>query len=280
MIIWLASYPKSGNTWLRMFLKSYYQKPGTKFNLEKTVHDDFKTHSGFPDLNALKHLKVDYSKFSDIVRNWETLQDYINLNGRTNFLKTHNSMCTVGPYKFTTSKNTKGGIYLVRDTRDVLVSYSNHTGYDHETTFKHMCNSDNYESTSTEIKDKIFYRSLLGSWANHYNSWKSFKSAKILIIKYEDMIADTYSTFKKIIRYLGEIDDLKLDEGKLNDAIKQTEFKELQKLEKKQGFSEKGAGSLFFRKGKAGSWKDELSSNLIERVEKIFSKEMIELGYL
>ena len=68
------------------------------------------------------------------------------------------------------------------------------------------------------------------------------------------MIADTYNTFKKIIRYLGEIDDLKLDEEKLNDAIKQTEFKELQKLEKKQG--------------------------LIERVEKIFSKEMIELGYL
>ena len=51
MIIWLASYPKSGNTWLRMFLKSYYQKPGTKFGLERSVLDDFKTHSGFPDLN-------------------------------------------------------------------------------------------------------------------------------------------------------------------------------------------------------------------------------------
>ena len=280
MIIWLASYPKSGNTWLRMFLKSYYQKPGTKFGLERSVLDDFKTHSGFPDLNLLKHLKIDYNKFPEIVRNWETIQDYINLNKRTNFLKTHNSMCTIGPYKFTTNRNTKGGIYLIRDPRDVLISYSNHTGYDHETTFKFMCSSDNYESPRTGIKNNTFYKTLLGSWADHYNSWKSYKSSKILIIKYEDMISDSYNTFKKIINYIGQIDDLKLDEEKLNKAIKQTEFKKLQKLEKKDGFSEKGVGELFFRKGKAGSWKSELSEDLIKKVEKVFYKEMKELGYI
>ena len=280
MIIWLASYPKSGNTWLRMFLKSYYQKPGTKFGLEKSALDDFKTHGGFPDLNLLKRLKINYNKFPEIVRNWETMQDYINLNKRTNFVKTHNSMCTVGPYKFTTNRNTKGGIYLIRDPRDVLVSYSNHTGYDYEKTFKSMCSSDNYETPNTGIKNNKFHKALLGSWSDHYNSWKSYKSSKILIIKYEDMISDSYSSFRKIINYLSQIDDLKLDEGKLNNAIKQTEFKELQKLEKKEGFSEKGVGELFFKRGKVGSWKNELSTNLTNQIEKIFYKEMVELGYI
>ena len=137
MIIWLASYPKSGNTWLRMFLKSYFQKPGTKFVLNKDVLDNFRSH-GFPDLEILKHLKINFKKFEEIARNWETMQDYINLNNKTNFLKTHNSMCTVGPYKFTTHKNTKGGIYLIRDPRDVLISYSSHLGKSYEDTFKIM----------------------------------------------------------------------------------------------------------------------------------------------
>ena len=280
MIIWLASYPKSGNTWLRMFLKSYFQKPGTEFRLEDTILDDFKTHGSFPDLNMLKHLKVDFNIFTEIVKNWETLQDYINLNNKTNFVKTHNSMCTIGPYKFTNNRNTKGGIYLVRDPRDVLVSYSNHTGYDYETTFKHMCSSSNYETTKDGIKDKTFDKALMGSWSDHYNSWKRYKSSKILVIKYEDMIDNTYNTFKKIINYLNEIDDLKINEEKLSNAIKQTKFDKLQKIEKEKGFSEKKGGELFFRKGQSGSWKNELSTNLIDKVEKVFYKEMKELGYI
>ena len=279
MIIWLASYPKSGNTWLRMFLKSYYQKQDFKFGLETSILDDFKTH-GFPDWKVLKHLKIDFNKFSEIVKNWEALQDYINLNNRTNFVKTHNSMCTVGPYKFTTNRNTKGGIYLVRDPRDVLISYSNHVECDYEKTFKHMSTSDNYEAPYTGIGNKTYHKALMGSWADHYNSWKNYKSSKILMIKYEDMVSNSYITFKKIINYLNEIDDLKIDEEKLNKALKQTEFKELQKIEKESGFSEKAKGGYFFRKGKIGSWKDELSLDLIKKLEKTFYKEMVELGYL
>ena len=273
MIIWLASYPKSGNTWLRMFLKSYYQKSKSEFKLEDTVYDDFQS-KGFPSLSILKHFNIDYYKFSEIVKNWELMQDYINLNNRINFVKTHNSMCTIGPYKFTSKKNTVGGIYLVRDPRDVLVSYSHHVGLNYETAFKHMSSSDNYESTETH---KI---SLLGSWADHYNSWKNYKSNKVLIIKYEDMVSDEFNTFYKIINYLNQIADTEINEDKLREALKKTKFDELQKMEKKQGFIEKGKGKLFFRKGKTGSWKDELSVNLIKKVEKAFYKEMIELGYL
>ena len=78
MIIWLAKYTKSGNTWLLMFLKSYFLKPGEKFGLENSRLDNFKAQ-GFPDQEILDHLRVDYNKFEEIVKNWEAMQDYINL---------------------------------------------------------------------------------------------------------------------------------------------------------------------------------------------------------
>tara|TARA_B100001057_G_scaffold426254_1_gene450208 strand:+ start:266 stop:1102 length:837 start_codon:yes stop_codon:yes gene_type:complete len=278
MIIWLASYPKSGNTWLRMFLKSYFQKSGAEFGLENKILDDFKSH-GFPDLKMLRHLKINFNKFQEIAKNWETLQDYINLNNKTNFLKTHSSMCTVGPHKFTTHRNTKGGIYLVRDPRDVLVSYSNHLGFDYDATLEIMSLSNSFETPPLE-EGKSFKKTLLGSWADNYNSWKSYKSSKILIIKYEDMVLDSFNTFKKILNYLYETDDVKVNEEKLIAALKQTDFKELQKMEKKHGFRERLKSDLFFRKGKTGEWNKELPKDLIKKIEKLFHKEMVELGYL
>ncbi len=277
MIIWLASYPKSGNTWLRMFLKSYFLKSNEKFSLESSILDSFKSQ-GFPDQFTLDHLKVDYNKFGEIVKNWEAMQDYINLNNKTNFIKTHHAMCKIGQYTFTSSKNTKGGIYMVRDPRDVLVSLSHHMGLDYEKTLEHLTSTYNYEYPSSG--NKFYKKSLMGTWANHYKSWKSYKSSKILIIKYEDMVLNELNTFTNVINYLGEIDQTEFDNEKLKKALKQTQFKELQKMEKAEGFLEKGKGELFFREGKIGTWKGEVSSKIINKIEKLFKNEMEELGYL
>ena len=111
-------------------------------------------------------------------------------------------------------------------------------------------------------------------------SWKNFKSCKILIIKYEDMVLNELNTFTKVINYLSEIDKIEFNSNKLEKALKQTQFKELQKLEKTEGFEEKGKSEFFFRKGKIGGWKNEVSSSLINKIEKLFKNEMEELGYL
>lgn len=277
MIIWLASYPKSGNTWMRMFLKSYFMKPDEKFTLEGSILDSFKPQ-GFPDQKLLDHLKVDYYKFEEIVKNWETMQDYINLNKITNFVKTHSAMCTVGSYKFTSLRNTKGGVYMVRDPRDVIVSLSDHMGLDYEQTYHHISSSHSFEYPLSG--DRRYEKSLMGTWSDHYKSWKNYKSCKILIIKYEDMVSNEINTFKKVINYLKEIDDIEFDNDKFTKALKQTQFKELQELEKAEGFSEKGKGELFFRKGKVGTWQDEVPSKIINKIEKLFKNEMEELGYL
>ena len=277
MIIWLASYPKSGNTWMRMFLKSYFMESNEKLNLEGSILDNFKPQ-GFPDQLLLDRLKVDYFKFEEIVKNWETMQDYINLNNITNFVKTHNAMCTIGQYQFTTNRNTKGAIYIVRDPRDVLISLSHHMGLNYEKTYENLSSSFYFEYPLSG--DKRYRKTLIGTWSDHYKSWKNYKSCKTLIVKYEDMLLDKFNTFEKIINYLKEVDGTKLNEEKLRKAIKQTQFEELQKIEKAEGFSEKGKGELFFRSGKNGEWKKELPTNLIKKIETLFNKEMIELGYL
>ena len=136
MIIWLASYPKSGNTWLRSFLTNYLNKRTSNFDFK--LLDQIKR---FPRQELYDQLKVNFNKFSDIVSNWINMQEFINLKGEFTYLKTHNAMCTINNYPFTNSKNTIGVIYLVRDPRDVVLSYANHLNKNVESTFNIMKNS-------------------------------------------------------------------------------------------------------------------------------------------
>tara|TARA_B100001559_G_C16051186_1_gene417027 strand:- start:4 stop:429 length:426 start_codon:yes stop_codon:yes gene_type:complete len=141
-----------------------------------------------------------------------------------------------------------------------------------------MSSSYNFETSLSG--NKSYKKTLMGKWSDHYKSWKNYKSCKILIIKYEDMILNELNTFTKIINYLNEIDKTEFNNDKLKKAIKQTQFKELQKIERAEGFLEKGKGELFFRKGKIGGWKGEVSSKIINKIENLFKNEMEELGYL
>ena len=104
MIVWLASYPKSGNTWMWLFIKSYFNPPKKKFSLNYHK-DDPVMLKPFPDEGMFDELKINYESFFDLSKNWINLQSLINLNNKTNYLKTHNSMCTINNYKFTISLN-------------------------------------------------------------------------------------------------------------------------------------------------------------------------------
>tara|TARA_Y100001958_G_C21227483_1_gene552923 strand:- start:250 stop:1083 length:834 start_codon:yes stop_codon:yes gene_type:complete len=277
MIIWISSYPKSGNTWVRYFLKSYFEPFDKKLTLKSTKLDDFYTLN-FPNLPLLKELNIDYSNFANIIKNWIPMQSFINLNNRTNFCKTHNAMCTINNYPFTNKENTLGAIYIVRDPRDVVLSYANHLQLSHEETVERMFDSKNGEFQPGEKGE--YNSTLTGSWSDNYNSWKSYKSSKILIIKYEDLIDNSFIYFSKIIKYLSEISEVEYDEKKINQSIEKTAFDKLRSLEEKEGFEEKGLGKYFFRSGKKGSWRSQLDVNLSRKIRSRFKKEMDELNYI
>ena len=170
-------------------------------------------------------------------------------NNKINFLKTHNTLCTINGHDFTNSSNSLGVIYIIRDPRDIVVSYSHHLNLSYEETFLKMIDSRAVEKT-IDLKDRV----LLGTWSNHYNVWKHFPIKKILI-KYEDLINDAYLNFKKIISYLNELYDLPIKEDGIVKSIKNVHFDNLKKLEKAEGFNENPNINLnknFFRKGRVG----------------------------
>ena len=267
MIIWIASYPKSGNTWVRLFLKSYF-----------SFKDDNYISKGFPIESHFGQLKIDYTNFEEIIKNWEVMQSYINLKTQTNYLKTHNALCTINNFKFTDKNNTLGAIYLVRDPRDVIVSYAHHLGQAHGEVLKGMLDTSNGEFGKTGGKE--YRRSIMGRWSDNYNSWKLFKDRNVLIVKYEDLVKNRESEFLRILNYLNKIDGIKVDKEKLNRSIDEASFDKLSKREKECGFKEASEHGVFFRKGIVGDWKNNLDDTIVRTLEKEFETEMKELNYI
>ncbi len=278
MIIWLASYPKSGNTWLRMFLRAYFLSEDKKFSINDEGEAEYEAKT-FPNTKMLKENKINYHKFEEIVKNWLKLQTFINLNNKINFLKTHNGNFNINGFPFTNSMNTAGGIYIVRDPRDVVLSLSNHFNISHEQAVNNMQNMQHYEFYEVNLS-KGYKRTIMGNWSSNYNSWRYYKGRNIHLVKYEDMIKEPVNTFYKILKYINLFKTLDLDERKIKKAIEITSFKNLSKMENEKGFKELGSGSNFFRKGKIGDWQESLEPKLVKEIEKSFKKEMKELGYI
>ena len=178
MIIWLASYPKSGNTLLRSILATYFFSDDGNFNFNHLYKI-----GQFPSLNIFLKLGLDISNENNIFKNYIRAQsEVINSDKSLKFLKTHSSFVKINNCNFTDHKNTAGAIYVVRDPRNVVTSLSHHMGIDEDKAVNIMLNN-NEIIQKTDKTTKTF----LGSWKFHYNSWKNLNN-KMMLIKYEDLI--------------------------------------------------------------------------------------------
>ena len=273
MIIWLASYPKSGNTWVRSFLASYiYAKKKFEFK-------DLANIETFPSSKQISFIRKKFGdyKFIDLASYWNFFQTEVNKTNNINFLKTHNALVTIKNFAFTNITNSFGLIYIIRDPRDIVVSYSHHLNLNYEETFQIIKNMNTMEKT-----DDLLGRTLLSNWSNHYNSWKGFPLKK-LFIKYEDLVLKPLETFSEIIKYLNDLYGLPINNEKIKSSIENVKFTRLKSLEAEKGFNEnpnQTSNKFFFREGKIDQWKKLLSDDLIKKIEREFQKEMIENNYL
>ena len=280
MIIWLASYPKSGNTLIRSMLAAYFFSTDGKFNFE--LLDNIKQ---FPDNSVLTKLGVDVSNEKEVVKNYIFAQEEINRrDGKTiRFLKTHSGLNNIDGYSFTNYKNTLGAIYIVRDPRKILKSYANHSEITLEEAQKRILNLGTIGGKSNPINQTVIHS---GSWASNYNSWKEFKKKnRYLLVKYEDLINDPEKNFISVLEFIHNISNasLKIDKKKLENVLKTTTFEYLQNLEKKGNFKEATTLSKkvdFFKYGPKNDGKKNIPQHLRDNLEKKLNKEMIELGYL
>ena len=279
MIIWLASYPKSGNTWVRSFLSAYYYSNDGKF--------DFKLLEKIKQFPSKDFLSQELRSVDDAAESWLTAQKKINEQNEFCFLKTHN---IYGAYKgknFTTPDFTLGAIYIVRDPRNVLTSLMNHYSLTEDDALK-MINSIYRNLIDENNYDDYSSYSFISSWANNYNSWKMSKNIDKLIIKYEDLENKENETFLKILNFTNKLlkKDDKVDEKIFSSAINTTKFDILKKKEEDEGFVEaaystkEGKTKKFFNLGKKNNYKILIKPQTAKAVEKLFRKEMKELGYL
>ncbi len=280
MIIWLASYPKSGNTLIRSMLTAYLFSQDGNFNF-----DLLNNIKQFPDNAVFTKLGIDISDEKEVVKNYIFAQEEINKrDGKSvRFLKTHSGLNNINGYSFTNYKNTLGAIYIARDPRKVLKSYANHSEITFEEAQKRILNFGIVGGKSDPINQTVIHS---GSWASNYNSWKEFKKKnKYLLVKYEDLISDPEKCFTSVLKFTYKISNssLKIDKNKLDNVLKTTTFEYLQNLEKKGNFKEATSVTKkidFFKYGPKNDGKKGIPKKIIENLEKNLNKEMKELGYL
>jgi hypothetical protein len=284
MFVWLASYPKSGNTLVRSLLASYFfSKDGIcNFDLIKNIKQ-------FPNIVLFERLGVDIKNEKEVIKNYIKVQESINQKNIIQFLKTHSYLFNIEGNDFTNINNSLGVIYIVRDPRNVVTSYANFLDISPMQATNHLIETSQHggdqNSKDVATRTKIY----TGTWNGNFNSWKSFGShGKYLLIKYEDLIADKEESLRKILKFIHKLKNIKFEvnEVKLKNAIESTNFKTLQNMEKEKGFNESptnkntGEKIAFFNLGPKNDWKKLLDLEIVKKIEKAFKKEMEELGYL
>ncbi len=279
MIIWIASYPKSGNTWVRSFLSAYYYTNDGKFSFEL-----LKKIKQFPSKEFFDEKLKSINEASE---NWLVAQRKLKEKNKIQFLKTHNINGAYKGRKFTTNEYTVGAIYIVRDPRNVLTSLMNHYSLNEDGALE-MINSVYRNLKDDNDSNNYSNYSFISSWSNNYYSWKNSRDFNTLLIKYEDLQNDSENSFKKILNFTNKIifKEKRIEKQKFKLAIETTNFDVLKKQEENQGFEEAvyssrdGKFKPFFYLGKKNNYKNLLKSKTITIIEKIFEKEMRELGYL
>tara|TARA_B100000963_G_scaffold215353_1_gene187842 strand:+ start:866 stop:1702 length:837 start_codon:yes stop_codon:yes gene_type:complete len=278
MIIWLASYPKSGNTLVRSLLSSYIFSKGGIFNFEL-----LKNIKQFPDNSLFQQIGVDTNSDKEMYKNYINAQKIFNKKDSIRFLKTHSCFMNTKTFQFTDRHNTLGVIYIVRDPRNIVTSHSHHFQKTPQESLKSLL------SHQILPKDSRHCTTYLGSWKFHYDSWKVFRRFnKYLLVRYEDLINDTEKTFLNILKFIAHLGRVKfsLDREKFENTLKTTGFENMQKLELKESFVEAkkdkqtGKNIKFFNMGIKNDWKKLLDKEIKDNLEKELKNEMKELNYL
>ena len=276
MIIWLASYPKSGNTWIRLFLDSLLASSG-EFNINKNIIEQFPLRSNFKNISDNVNNQDEFAKYC------LKAQQKINLDKKIKIFKTHNAYWNWnnGEFYFTDEIQTLGVIHIVRDPRNVVTSILN---YFHKQNYSEAIEFMKVNRVLGGDEEEHGLPTIIGSWASHYKSWRKFKKNNI-IIKYENLLENPKKEFLKITNYLSSIAKLKFTDEEISKSIKNCNFNNLSKQEDIYGFNSnsttnKKLNKKFFNLGPKNKWQDILDKEIQVEIESLFKKEMQEIGYL
>jgi len=253
MIIWLASYPKSGDELVRTLLSSYIFSEDGFYNSE--LLNNIKQ---FPDNELFKRLGVDTNNEVAMYKNYISSQKLYFDEKSIRFLKTHSCFVNRKDFQFTDKDNTLGVIYIVRDPTNILSSLTNDLKQTTQQSSEIMLT--NQYLGKDNPNHCLTY---LGTWKYHYNSWKIFnKFHRYCLIRYEDLTDDTEKVFLEILKFISRMGKARftLDKKKFQNTIKTCDLVKVQEFEKKDN--------------------SNISKEIQANLEKELENEMRELNYL
>ncbi len=274
-IIWLASYPKSGNTWFRIFLTNLLEPEKAPASINKLQSTPIASSRGMFD-NATG-LSAANLTFDEIDRIRPEVYQYLSDNANTTlFHKIHDAYSLNGAgIPLVPAPATKGVIYFIRNPLDVIVSYAAHMNKTPKETLAVMqTNAHGFCKKDTKLHNQL--RQLLFSWSAHVESWEQ-SGLPVKMIRYEDMKEKPLETFRAAVAFAG----IKKEDQEIEKALAYSKMEKLQQQELKEGFKEKSPRSkLFFRKGIPGNWREYFTPDEVESFIRTNKSLMIKYGYL
>ena len=270
-IIWLASYPKSGNTWLRSFLHNLMRSPGESYDINRL--SDFTLGESQERWYRLFDPRPVTEYSLDEVRRMRPMvhRRMTEAHPDTIFVKNHNALLEDAGYPLVNMEVTAGTIYVIRDPRDIAISYSHHLNISIDETIAFLNNEG--AATGGDLANVYEYMS---TWSRHVYSWTHTPHPQLLVIRYEDLLTSPTKTFGSVVRFLG----LNPPRERLEKAVKLSSFKVLQAQERKKGFVERPSWApAFFREGKAEQWKKLLTPAQQDLIKQHHGEQMERFGY-
>lgn len=283
-IIWLASYPKSGNTWLRVFLANYLSASQEPVDINALATDK---HTGM--LASQRKLfddgvGVEASNLTEEEIELYRPHVYVQLSRKledeqteTFFMKTHDAFLTnVRGEPLFPKAATRGVIYLVRNPLDVVVSYAKHFGLSIETSVRAL-NNQKHCLAGDQLKLNSQLRQHLLSWSQHISSWVDQSELPLHVMRYEDMKRSPLATFREALRFA----DLPERLHDLEDALQKSSLRQLRDQERKKGFGENPRQThAFFGRGQIGGWRRVLTKEQVASVIEVHGEMMQRFDYL
>lgn len=271
-IIWIASYPKSGNTWLRAFLMYLFWNARTRRALNDISQMSTIDASKVWFDEAVGEDRLSWSEEATAAYRSASQRQILKRFDSTCFVKTHSAFMPWHGHPMFDMSLTAGAIYLVRNPLDVVASYAAHSGKTITRTVTAMNTMDfTWPGNAEQVPQ------LVGSWSQNVASWTSRPNPALHVMRYEDMVERTEDAFGALIRFL----HLSPQVDRFKRAIEFTAFDTMQKVEAEDGFLDRTSHQdTFFRSGKTGGWRVELTPDEAQSVVDAHREQMMRFGYV